>query len=102
MSLTCIDNTILLNDRGAVVVNSSEESKSYERGTLINDIDSLEVYPNEQVVEDILQGRSGFIRYIENRREKILAYNRLNSIGWYYLAEADAISVEKMDKIEVQ
>ena len=100
--LSGIENTILLNDRGAVVVNSSEESIFYERGTLINDIDSLEIYPNEQVVEDILQGRSGFIRYIENRREKILAYNRLNSIGWYYLAEADAISVEKMDKIEVQ
>ncbi len=89
-----IENTYLLNNVGGIMVNSSEVSKSYERGTLINDLDSPENYPNKIVVDDIIQGRSGYFRYTENNKEKILAYNKLNAIGWYYLVKVDVASVE--------
>lgn len=97
-----IENTYLLNERGAIVVDSLEASKSYERGTLINAIDELEIYPRKNVVENIIQGKSGIINYSENGREKILAYYKLNSIGWYYLVEADAKSVEVVAKLTGQ
>lgn len=85
-----IKNTYLLNERAEIVVDSSEVSDKYERGTLINSIENLKAYPHENVVKGVLKGDSGFNTYTENGVKKILAYYRLNSIGWYYLAEADA------------
>ena len=93
-----IENTYLLNNRAEIVVDSSETSGTYERGTLINAIDNLEIYPHKEVVNSILQGESGFINYSEKGIKKILAYYRLNSIGWYYLAEADLSHILKIKK----
>lgn len=88
-----IENTYLLNDRAEIVVNSAETSGTYERGTLINSIDNLEIYPHKGVVNNIRQGKSGYISYKEHGKEKLLAYYGLNSIGWYYLAEVDASKI---------
>ncbi len=88
-----IENTYLLNDRAEIIVNSEETSNTYERGTLINAMDNLKVYPHKEVVKDILNGKNGYISYKEYGKEKLLAYNKLNSIGWYYLAEADASKI---------
>jgi serine/threonine-protein kinase len=84
-----IEKTYLLNDQGEIIVTSSDKTQSYGLGTLINSIDDLEVYPRQNVVSKILQGGSGQHRYTENGRSKMLAYYRLNSLGWYFLAEAD-------------
>jgi eukaryotic-like serine/threonine-protein kinase len=94
-----IETTYLLNERAAIMVDSSRTVKSYERGTLINSIDDLEVYPKEIVVENIKMKESGYINFSENGRDKILAYVRLNSIGWYYLAVADAMTIESTSEI---
>ena len=85
-----IENTYLLNERAEVVVDSSEVSNKYERGTLINLIENLKPYPHEDVVKGVIKGETGFNTYTENGVKKILAYYRLNSIGWYFLAEANA------------
>jgi len=84
-----IENTYLLNDRAEIIVNSAETSNKYERGTLINSMDNLKIYSHKDVVNNILDGKSGFVNYSENGIKKIVAYYRLNSIGWYYLAVAD-------------
>lgn len=90
-----VENTYLLNGQAAIVVDSSETSKSYERGTLINSIDDLRTYPHPDIVEKIKLKESGYLDYSEGGRDKILAYHRLNSIGWYYIAEAYSEEVEK-------
>ena len=92
-----VENTYLLNDRAEIVVNSAETSGTYERGTLINSIDNLETYPHKGVVNNIRQGKSGYISYKEQGKEKLLAYYGLNSIGWYYLAEVDASKILELN-----
>ena len=88
-----IENSYLLNDRAEIVADSAEKSKVYERGTLINVMDNLITYPNKEVVNNILQGKNGYISYQEQGKEKLLTYRKLNSIGWYYLAVADASKI---------
>lgn len=85
-----IENTYLLNDHAEIVVDSAETSNTYERGTLINTMDNLKTYSNKEVVNNILQGKNGYISYEEQGQEKLLAYYKLNSTGWYYLAVANA------------
>ena len=48
----------------------------------------------------ILEEKSGFINYSENDNEKIITYIRLNSIGWYYLAEANTRVVDQEPHIQ--
>lgn len=95
-----IENTYLLNDRAEIVVNSAETSNKYERGTLINSMDNLKTYSHKDVVNNILDGKSGFVNYSENGIKKIVAYYRLNSIGWYYLAIASASMIMEPKAIE--
>lgn len=97
-----IENTYLLNDRAEIVVDAAETTNVYERGTLINSMNNLKTYTHEDVVNNILQGNNGYISYIEHGKEKLLAYYKLNSIGWYYLAEVDASKIlETKTKAEV-
>ncbi len=88
-----IENTYLLNEEGRIVVASTDTAESYKLGTLINSIRDLTVYPRPEIVDAVLQGKSGYINYEEHGKEKLIAYYRLNSIGWYYLAEANASQV---------
>ena len=85
-----LEETYLLNDKAEIVITSSDKPITYGLGTLINSIDELEVFPNEYVVNKINKGQSGHYFYIEHGHEKIIAYYKLNSIGWYYVAKADA------------
>jgi hypothetical protein len=97
-----IETTYLLNERAAIIADSSKTVKSYERGTLINSIDNLEIFPKEVVVDNIKMKESGYINFSENGRDKILAYVRLNSIGWYYLAVADAMTIESTSEVKTK
>jgi len=85
-----LEETYLLNDKAEVVVASSDKSQSYAIGTLINSAEDLEVFPNEYVANKVARGQSGHYFFIERGREKVIAYYKLNSIGWYYVAKADA------------
>lgn len=85
-----VEETYLLNEKAEIVVTSTEKTQSYAIGTLINSTEDLEVFPNEYVVNKINKGQSGHYFYIERGREKLIAYYKLNSNGWYYVAKADA------------
>ncbi len=89
-SVEGLEETFLLNDKAEVVVRSSDKSRSYAIGTLINSMEELDVFENEYVVNKISKGQSGHYFYIERGREKVIAYYKLNSTGWYYVAKADA------------
>jgi len=85
-----LEESYLLNDQAEIIVTSSDKTQSYGLGTLINSIEDLEIFPNEYVVNKISRGHSGHYFYIERGREKVIAYYKLNSTGWYYVAKADA------------
>lgn len=85
-----LEKTYLLNDKAEIIITSSDKTQAYGLGTLINAIDELELFPNEYVVNKINRGQSGHYFYIKRGREKIIAYYKLQSTGWYYVAEADA------------
>ncbi len=85
-----LEETYLVNDKAEVVISSSEKFQSYAIGTLINSVEDLEVFPNEYVANKISRGQSGYYFYIERGREKVIAFQKLNSIGWFYVAKADA------------
>lgn len=85
-----LEETYLLNDKAEIIVSSSDKTQSYGLGTLINSIEDLEIFPNEYVANKVNRGQSGHYFYIERGREKVIAYYRLDSTGWYYVAKADA------------
>ncbi|MCG8380079.1 MAG: serine/threonine protein kinase [Proteobacteria bacterium] len=88
-----IEDTYLLNEKGQIVVASSDRAESYKLGTLINSIRDLTVYSNPEVVDAIMQGKSGYVSNKSGGKEKLIVYYRLNSIGWYYLAEASTSQI---------
>lgn len=92
-----VENSYLLNDQAEIVVDHAETSKTYEALTLINSMDDLKTYSHKGVVNNIRQGKSGYISFKEHGKEKLLAYYRLNSIGWYYLAIADASKILELE-----
>ena len=85
-----LQTTYLLNNRGEIIIDSSAMSNEKNSATFANSINDLVTFSNKLVVDDILQKKSGFVNYTENGIKKIIAYGRLNSIGWYYVAEANA------------
>ena len=85
-----LEEIFLLNDKAEIILASSDKTEIYGLGTLINSIDELEMFPNEYVVNKINKGKSGHYFYIERGREKVIAYHKLSSTGWYYVAKADA------------
>lgn len=93
MSLIGVDGleqTYLVNDKAKVVVASSQRLQTYAIGTLINTVEELDSFPNEYVANKILKGQSGHYYFIERGREKLIAFNKLNSTGWYFVAKVDA------------
>ena len=85
-----LEETYLLNDKAEIIVSSADRAQPYGVGTLINAIENLEIFPNEYVVNKINRGQSGHYFYLDRGREKLIAYYKLNSTGWYYVARADA------------
>ncbi len=85
-----LDVTYLLNDHGQIITSSLDRNQSYGLGTLINSINELETFPNDYVVNKIKRGESGHYFYFDKGREKAVAFYKLNSTGWYYVAVADA------------
>ncbi len=85
-----LEETFLLNEKGEIVVSSEDRNRSYGVGTLINAIDELDIFPNDYVVNKVQQQQSGEYMYFDKGREKFLAYQRLNSTGWYFVAMVDA------------
>jgi eukaryotic-like serine/threonine-protein kinase len=85
-----LEETYLVNDQAEIIVASTDKSRAYAIGTLINSTEVLDTFPNEYVANKITRGQSGHYFYIERGREMVIAYYQLNSTGWYYVAKADA------------
>ena len=88
-SISGLEDIYLLNDNAEIIVASSDKTQAYSIGTLINSFDQLDVFPNDYVANKVQRGQSGHYYYFDKGREKLVAFSRLNSIGWYYVAVTD-------------
>lgn len=89
-SQSAIKDVYLLSKDGKIIVKSSRKRQAYAQGTLINTMDELPVYPNMQVVNQIKNQQSGFVEEINSGQRTLIAFYKLNRIGWYYVVEADS------------
>ncbi len=85
-----LEEIYLVNDKAEVIVTSLDKSQTYDLGMMDNVVEKLDIFPNKYVTNKILRKQSGQYFYIDGEREKVVAFERLKSIGWYYIARADA------------
>ncbi len=85
----------LLDNEGRVVVSTQDKAEQYAVGTLINTAAELPAYHYQEVVASIRDSTSehGLMLVDEGAGERIISYYKLNSTGWYYVAEAAAADI---------
>ena len=86
-----VNETFLL-DRGArVVVRSSEAVLGVERSKLNRSGGlKLPLFHLQTVVDAIAQNRSGMMKVTHGGKQLMVAYHRLEALGWYYVVIADS------------
>ena len=82
------ERAYLLDGRGNIIIGSREQLTHEQAGTLINASKQLTPYPDDSIVEQIRAGHSGNRIVGEGREQRLIAFYRLESVGWYYLRES--------------
>ena len=84
----------LLDDRGRIVVSSAQLAEEFAAGELHNAME-LELYPVGQVVQAMAGHRSGQLTTERGGVATVVAYQRIPTLGWYYVVEAQASALIK-------
>lgn len=82
----------LVDPEGRVILRSSDRYRLYGlRFGVDLDKQALDtpLFDQAEVVEAMRKGLSGYRRFSRNGRPTLLAFYRLNSLGWYYAVEVD-------------
>jgi hypothetical protein len=88
-----IENIYLLNQMGEIVVQTRETKAQSPKDKLV-----LTLYPQGEIRAGLKQKPSGHaIIQRQNQAPLLVAYTRLNSIGWYYVVESNADLLFKPD-----
>lgn len=82
----------LLDQEGRIVVRSSHLATHREEGRL-HDALELPPYPIERIRDDVRAQRSGITEITLARQSKLIAYYRIDALGWYYVEELDTARV---------
>lgn len=82
----------LINQEGKIILKSSDRNRyygmRYGSGQAGQAIDTP-LFDQSSVVSEIQSGHSGYRRLSRNGRNVLIAYYRLNSLGWFYAVEVD-------------
>ncbi len=81
--------TYLVDDTGRVVAGSGHELGTFALGTLVDNLSDLDVYPHAEVVDAVRRAESGQTTVGAPDAERIVVYQRISSVRWYLVAEAD-------------
>lgn len=84
-----IVNSYLVDDRGQIVVSSAQKSKFREDASKAYEEFELPLFDNAQLQEAIRNKSSGQLTFQRGDTEHLLLYYRMDTIGWYYVVEAD-------------
>ncbi|MBT3218760.1 MAG: hypothetical protein HN348_06680 [Proteobacteria bacterium] len=82
-----IEETYLLNEEGRIVVYSLQTTEGFQSGLHENKALELKVFPQDEVVQAVAEGRSG---QIEDENGQLMVFQRLNTLGWYYVVAGDS------------
>jgi serine/threonine-protein kinase len=82
-----VTEAYLLDDVGRVVMKSSDLGREYGEGDLHNAAD-LPVFEVPEVVERMQKRHSGLVRTRQDRRDVLISFQRIPTIGWYYVERA--------------
>ncbi len=77
-------NTYLLDPSGRVVVDSRRPAAS---AALVNGVLHMPDFDVPAVVRAVKERRSGYVRVADATPERLIIYNRMGSIGWYYVVD---------------
>lgn len=72
-----VENMLLLNQKGEIVVNAAQTTQAL----------SLKPYPSPALLEALKHQDSGYL-HLAGPPARLLAFNRLSSIGWILVVEA--------------
>ena len=90
-----VETSYLLNHKGEIVLRSGDAAKPRHRLSM-TEKNVLKRYPHPQVVAAILQQRrGGTLSDDPTGSGHLIAYYRLNTLGWYFVVEADYAKLTK-------
>jgi hypothetical protein len=81
--------SFLVDEEGRIVVRSSERGKTFDNQTLRNRAIRMPEFPVPDVVAAIKNKESGRAEVYEDGRDDLVLYNRMNSLGWYYVVRGE-------------
>jgi len=84
-----VSESYLLDQEGRVVVDSSKKGKEFRSGIAARTIRMPE-FEFGEVVEAVKDRRSGYAEVSKDRVRYLVLYNRMNSLGWYYVVSGEA------------
>jgi serine/threonine-protein kinase len=83
--------SFLLDSKAQVIVGSSQlgiKAEASPDGTL-----ELKTFPVKEVVQDVLRNASGLVESRANGRSRLIIFQKIRSLGWYYVEEVDTATI---------
>lgn len=88
--------SFLLDDKGRIVVGSSHLTMKVEEKAKDPSL-KLNPFPVQQVVDSIQKKESGIVETIKEKQSRIVVFQQMKSLGWYYVEEVDTASILKTE-----
>ena len=89
-----VQESFLLDDNGCVVVRSHfSEAGGFRAPEDSNSALRLPLFEEIEVVAEVLAERSGYREFERDDGDRLIAWYRMNALGWYYAVVADARAV---------
>lgn len=85
-----VKDVYLLNQQGQILVQGSAKTKSYQSGTLINELEALKTFPQANIVKAIQAKKPSGYFQTSGSQTTVYTYHLLSSTQWYYLVEVDS------------
>ncbi len=95
--LAAVRETSLLDSDGNLLVDSRELDQRFQNTDLSKGL-PLAPFSIPEVVEGVRARRSGHVEVDRDGRRLLIAFFRLEVVGWYYVVEADAAKVDSREE----
>jgi phosphoserine phosphatase RsbU/P len=86
--MPAVKTTFIVDDKARVVVSSARKGERVAAGKLTGALE-LPTFPIPEVAKAITAGGSGVAEVSVSGKPALVAYNKLQSLGWYFVVLAD-------------
>lgn len=87
--------SFLLDDKGRIVVSSSQLNQEIKEKITDSSL-KLETFPIKEVVQAINRKESGMVEVKRDDISRLIVYQKMSSLNWYYVEEADTATILNM------